>query len=210
VLADAVQFAGLYDYPVKDAFLPDMLLVSGAKLGANSGAALLFTGRNGSVAASALEALRKKEHWLPRVNIVEAAALVKAVEVVNQQRSNKWQIIGQINDFLRTELRDMLLPNGKKLILTVPGEYAAKNILHMILPGYQSGVLVRMFGQRGIMLSAGSACAAESAEPSAVLSALNYSKSDSYSGLRLSFSGSNTVEEAAVFVQTLRELLQNY
>ena len=210
VLADAVQFAGFYEYPVTEAFLPDMLLISGAKLGANSGAALLFTGRNGSVAASALEALRKKEHWLPRVNIVEAAALVKAVEVVNQQRSNNWQIIRQINDFLRTELRDMLLPNGKKLILTVPEEYAAKNILHMILPGYQSGVLVRMFGQRGIMLSAGSACAAESAEPSAVLSALNYSKSDSYSGLRLSFSGSNTIEEAAVFVQTLRELLQNY
>jgi cysteine sulfinate desulfinase/cysteine desulfurase-like protein len=134
-----------------------MLLVSGAKLGANSGAALLFTGRNGSAAATALEALRKKEHWLPRVNIVEAAALVKAVEVVNQQRSNKWQIIGQINDFLRTELRDMLLPNGKKLILTVPGEYAAKNILHMILPGYQSGVLVRMFAQHGVLLSAGSA-----------------------------------------------------
>ena len=210
VLADAVQFTGLYEYPVKEAFLPDMLLVSGAKLGANSGAALLCVGNVGCSIASSLETLRKKEHLLPRVNIVEAAALVKAVEIAHLQRSNDRQSIDRINGFLRAELRDMVLPNGKKLILTVPEEYAAKNILHMILPGYQSGVLVRMFGQRGIMLSAGSACAAESAEPSAVLSALNYSKSDSYSGLRLSFSGSNTIEEAAVFVQTLRELLQNY
>jgi cysteine desulfurase len=104
----------------------------------------------------------------------------------------------------------MLLPNGSKCRFTVPAEAGAGNILHFMLPGYQAGVLVRMFSAEDIMLSSGSACQSESDEPSAVLQALNYSKSDAYSGIRVSLSGENTREEAEIFVQKLQQILQDY
>ena len=94
--------------------------------------------------------------------------------------------------------------------MTVPADNSAVNILHIILPGYQAGVLVRMFSAEGIMLSSGSACQSESDEPSLVLQALKYSKSDSYSGLRISIAGSNTMEEAETLLVKLEKILKNY
>ena len=94
--------------------------------------------------------------------------------------------------------------------MTVPAESAANNILHLLLPGYQSGVLVRMFSAENIMLSAGSACQSETDEPSFILQALNFSKTDAFSGLRLSFSAENTLEEAGQFLLTMDKILRNY
>ena len=116
----------------------------------------------------------------------------------------------KINAMLRNELADMRLPNGEKVILTVPEEAGAENILHLLLPGYQAGVLVRMFAAADIMLSSGSACESESGEPSAVLTALGYNRKLAYSGLRLSFSGNNSCKEAEIFLQTLKNILQDY
>jgi len=154
--------------------------------------------------------LRKKEYLIGKSNIVQAAALVLSVQVNSIKQIESIEQVRQVNDFLRQRLDGMLLPNGRKCVFTVPEKDSAVNILHFILPGYQAGVLVRMFSAADIMLSSGSACQSESDEPSAVLQALNYSKSDSYSGIRLSFSGKNTLEEAEIFVQKLEKILKDY
>ena len=209
ILLDMVQSNMVYDFPAT-ALLPDLLLVSGAKMGSNSGAALLAMGKAAGLLKDKLHTLRHKLYCIGRSNIVEAAALVLASQVNAVQRVENFSLICRINRFLREKLNGMVLPNGKKCRLTVPASDSAVNILHLILPGYQAGVLVRMFSAKNIMLSSGSACQSESDEPSAVLTALGYSKSDSYSGLRISISGENTLQEAEIFVETLKDILQNY
>jgi len=208
IMLDAVQFARFYPYCAE--VLPDGLLISGAKLGAASGAALLVGGRHFTNVKNAFDDLRKRDYLIARSDPVSAAALVMAAKNIQESRAEELLRCREINHFLRSKLQDLVLPSGNKLQFTVPQEFAAENILHMILPGFQSGVLVRMFAQHGVLLSAGSACASESKEPSKVLQALNYSSKDSYSGLRLSFSGSNTLKEAEEFLQIFEQILKDY
>ena len=209
ILLDMVQSAGLETYP-QDAPLADLILISGAKMGAGSGAALLVASSKCKFLAEKFAALRQKDHLIGNTNVVQAAMLTLAAQVAALQRNEQSEKVSAINSFLRSNLENMPLPNGKKLHLTIPAECAAKNIVHIILPGYQSGVLVRMFSAENIMVSAGSACEAESGKPSAILTTLGYSQADAYSGLRVSFSGANTLTDAKIFLQVLKKLLQNY
>ena len=209
ILLDMVQSNMFYTFPA-NTVLPDLLLISGAKTGSDSGAALLAMNSSAALLKDKINDLRKKEYLIGKNNIVQAAALVLSVQVNNIKRIESVEQIQRLNGFLRSKLDGMLLPNGRKCIFTVPGEASAINILHFILPGYQAGVLVRMFSAENIMLSSGSACQSESDEPSAVLQALNYSKSDSYSGIRISLSGENTMQEAEFFVEKLQKILKDY
>ena len=209
ILLDMVQSNMLYDFPA-NALLPDLLLISGAKTGSGGGAALLAINSAAALLKEKFHELRKKEYLLGRSDAVQAAALVLSVQTNNIQKVDNLMQVRKINSFLRNRLDNMLLPNNRKCRLTVPAGMAAANILHFTLPGYQAGVLVRMFSAADIMLSSGSACQSESDEPSAILQALKYSKSDAFSGIRVSFSGQNTIAEAKVFLQKLTEILKNY
>ena len=74
----------------------------------------------------------------------------------------------------------------------------------------QGAVLVRMLSEEGVMASSGSACAAESPDPSPALLALGYKRNDAYSGLRLSFGGALAPEAAGILPAALEKVLQNY
>lgn len=209
ILLDAVQASALYEYP-SDAPLPDLMLVSGAKLGAPGGAALLAVGKHCSRFGKAMEKLRRNEHIISKADPLSAAMLTEAAEICVRSRTQNREKIAKVNDFLRSALSNYVLPNREKIKLTVPAEKSAVNILHFMLKGYQAGVLVRMFSKRNIMLSSGSACESESRDPSRVLSALKYSRSDAFSGLRISFAADNTISEAEQFLSTLAEITCDY
>ena len=74
----------------------------------------------------------------------------------------------------------------------------------------QGAVLVRMLSELGVMTSSGSACAAESPDPSPALLALGYRRNDAYSGLRLSFGGSPAPDTPDFLLAALEKVLQNY
>lgn len=209
ILLDAVQSAAHLAY--HNAWpLPDLLLISGAKLGSGSGAALIALNGCCQFMRQGFERLRKVEHLIGKNDPLQLQVLLCALQHHQLHRQQDAAAISELNRFLRSELEDMLLPNGRKIILTVPAAEAADNILHFILPGYQSGVLVRMFSEHGLLLSAGSACEAETAQPSRILSSLNYKRDLAYSGLRISLSAANTRSEAETFLQLLNQLLKNY
>ena len=209
ILLDMVQSGMFYDFP-SNAVLPDLIVISGAKMGSGSGAALLAINSAAKQLKDKFHELRKKEYLIGKTDIVQAAALTLAVQINAVRKAGNLEKIRSVNSFLRGKLEGMLLPNGQQCRLTVPTESAAANILHFTLPGYQAGVLVRMFSAGNIMLSSGSACQSESDQPSMILQALKYSRIDSYSGIRLSFSGSSTIAEAEEFLQKLTEILKNY
>ena len=79
-----------------------------------------------------------------------------------------------------------------------------------MMPGIQSAVIVRYLSKYSILSASGSACAAESQEPSIVLTSLGFSKADAFSGLRLSFSWNTKMEDVEKFFNTLEEILKKY
>ena len=83
----------------------------------------------------------------------------------------------------------------------------APHILCAAFPGVRSEVLLHSLEERGIYVSAGSACATHRKKESATLKALGCSKEEKESFLRFSFCAENTEEEIDELLSALGELL---
>jgi cysteine desulfurase len=77
----------------------------------------------------------------------------------------------------------------------------APHILALTLPGYKAEVLVRVLGDRGVCVSAGSAC--HRGKPSHVYAALGLSKPRRDGAFRVSFDRSTTTSDIDTFVSEL-------
>ena len=83
------------------------------------------------------------------------------------------------------------------------GKGEAPHILALTLPGYKAEVLVRVLGDMGVCVSAGSAC--HRGKPSHVYAAMGLDKPRRDGSFRVSFSGDTTREEVDAFLNALAE-----
>ena len=83
----------------------------------------------------------------------------------------------------------------------------APQILSISVMGVRSEVLLHSLEDKGIYISAGSACSSHKRKPSATLSAMGMSKDQIESTVRLSFCEENTIEEADYFLDTMKTLV---
>ena len=199
---DAAQGAGKLEFPECD-----LAAVSGAKLGVPGGGAALLLHpdwKGAAEFAAFADAYRKKEHRLSRVTPAVIMLLAFAAERREKTREEAYRGMRDSDAGLRARLA------GTKLRPTLPAGAASPYILHLTAPGMQGAVLVRMLSELGVMVSSGSACAAESPDPSPALLALGYGRNDGYSGLRLSFGGPIAPGDADFLSAALEKVLQNY
>jgi len=84
---------------------------------------------------------------------------------------------------------------------------AAPHIMSVTFDGIRSEVLLHALEERGIYVSAGSACSSHKRKPSAVLTAMGLPKADIESTVRFSFCEENSVQEIEYCVDTLNELV---
>ena len=202
-MLDSIQSSGKTAIPW-DAAKLDYIFVSGHKIGAPGGAAVLT--RNKAVRDNYLK-LRHQEYLTGRVEPATILAMVEAVKRRSTEGFYQEQV-GKLNLSLRKLLNAM--PSKIKPIITTEFGEASEYILHCRLPGFQSAVIVRMLSEAGFAVSSGSACAAEVGGPSAALTAMGFKRDDAYSGLRISFSEKNTIEEVESLVETLQKVLSDY
>ena len=79
------------------------------------------------------------------------------------------------------------------------------NIASVVLPGIRSETMLNELSGRGIYVSAGSACAANSKKKSLALEAFGVSASDADSTIRISLDHTNTEEDVAALLEGLAE-----
>ena len=202
---DAVQLAGKMSMKVP-ADHADLIALSGVKVGAPGGGALLVRKNRPWSAAflKSADAARHPLYTVPRVHAPEALSMACALKNRCAHLEATCAKMRSLNAFLREALA------GEGIVFTVPAEEASPFILHMYLPGKQGAVVVRMLSERGIHAGSGSACASESPSGSPALRALGYGGKKSFSGLRLSFGSDFDREQAEFLVKNLREVLKNY
>lgn len=82
----------------------------------------------------------------------------------------------------------------------VPG--GAPHVLALTMAGYKSEVLVRVLGDQGICVSAGSAC--HKGKPSHVYAAMPLNKAQRDGAFRISFSGDSSREDVDLFISALQ------
>ncbi len=211
-LVDTVQAAGKLSIPWADAEL-DFCFISGHKFGSIGGAAMLYrdkTMANGTKFSSFFKTLREKDYLLGRPEPLTELTMVSAFQRCFANLEQHSGIVAQLNLQLRNELESITLPNRKKLIFTVAPEDSSPYIVHLLLPGFQGAVLVRMLSEHNIAVSAGTACAAETNNPGKTLPAMGYKKNDGYSTLRISLWHNTTETMIEKFTRVFKQLLADY
>ena len=200
-LVDTIQSLCKISVPVGEDG-PGMLLLSGCKIGSPAGGAVMAA----PGFADEFKKLRFQEHLVSRVNPAVSAVLARQVHYLSGERE---KIYGKAKE-LSTVLRQALESLGKECVPTVPPEKASPFIVHARFPGREGAVLARMLSAKGIMVSAGSACSAESGGPSKALAAMGFTGQDAYSALRISLWKENTLNDINIFIDALKESLKNY
>ncbi|MBQ9058106.1 MAG: cysteine desulfurase [Atopobiaceae bacterium] len=79
----------------------------------------------------------------------------------------------------------------------------------VVAPGLESESLIVRLDECGFGVSAGSACASGSLEPSHVLSAMGLTKDEAFGALRISFDERVSASELDVFVEALTKVVQS-
>ena len=134
-------------------------------------------------------------------NVPGAVGLAKAAEIIcGRMEANAAHL---------TALRDRLAAGVATLgtVLSPGGQLGAPHILNVSFPGVRSEVLLHALEERGIYVSAGSACSSHRKSGSSTLRAIGCSEEERESALRFSFCADNTIEEVDVALEALAELL---
>ena len=199
---DAIQAFGKYRiYPKKMGI--DLLSVSGHKIHGPKGVGFLYINEKAKIQTQILGGgqqggMRSGTDNVPGIAGLGAAA-VEIYKNLEENVENMYRLKEYIAQGLE-KIGDIRI-NGMDL------REGAPQILSISVMGVRSEVLLHSLEERGIYVSAGSACSSHKRKPSATLAAMGMSKDQIESTVRLSFCEENTIEEADYFLQVMGELV---
>jgi cysteine desulfurase len=191
---DAVQGYLKVPFTVKSLGV-DLLTISGHKIGAPKGIGALYV-KNGVKWKPLMLGGGQESGMRPGTEpTAQIAAFAKAAQLGDQEKEAAWARMKELKAYTVEQL-SLRLPEA---VQVVQGE--APHILCLSLPGYKSEVMVRVLGDQGICVSAGSACHRGGA--SHVFHALPVPKAVKDGAFRVSFGPENTQEEVDKLVDAL-------
>lgn len=197
VHTDAVQ--GFLKVPFTPAQLGvDLLTVSGHKVGAPKGIGALYI-RKGLRPVPLLRGGGQERGLRSGTEpTAQIAGFAAACSLGQTQLEQERAAIAA----LKTEALSLLTQALPELAVISPGD--APHICSVSLPGYPSEMLLRELGDRGICVSAGSAC--HKGKPSHVLAAMGLPKRVAMGALRVSFSHENGLQDVLALRDALVEI----
>lgn len=199
---DAVQgFGKARIYPKKMGI--DMLSASAHKIHGPKGVGLLYLREGAKVSPVMYGGGQQRGLRSGTENLPGIAGFAKAAELVYGSLE---QDVGRMYA-LREELTDSVKKMDDVVINSCPGMEGAPHIVSVSFRGVRSEVLLHALEERGIYVSAGSACAAHKPQPSATLKAVGVEKELLQSTIRFSLSGFTTQEEIAYTCRSLEEIV---
>lgn len=190
--ADAVQAIGRIPFRPNELGL-DLAALSGHKFGAGMGAGILWKRRGVTLEPRAYGGGQELDLRPGTENVPAIAACALALELAVREQAE----FARRSATLARELwRGLVacLPGVRLIGPPLDSPRRLPNTLCVLVPGTDGKVLVTRLDLAGLEVSAGSACASGSVEPSHVLTALGLARDEARSGLRLSL-GRNTNEE---------------
>lgn len=199
---DAIQAFGKYwIYPKRMGI--DMLSVSGHKIHGPKGVGILYAGERVKINPILFGGDQQRGLRSGTENVPGVVGIAKAAEEIYQGFDEKIEKLYQLRERFIKEVEQ--LPNVQ---VNGPKDQAgAPHIVSVSFAGVRSEVLLHALEDRGVYVSAGSACSAHKRGSSATLNAIGLDKKLLDSTLRFSFSVESTQEEADYCVQVLSELL---
>lgn len=142
-------------------------------------------------------------------NVPMIAGMAKALKMTMAEREQNETYLYE----LRRRMWEQLAAYPEFIMTGTKDERGmAPHIVHFCFPGVRSEVMVHALEKHGLYISTRSACSSGDLEPSRVLQAMGYDNKTAESGLRISFSAQQTMEEmdqaAALCIETAKALRQ--
>lgn len=131
-------------------------------------------------------------------NLIGIAGFARAC---TEARENAERDAAHMDELYRHAL-DVLPEAGVRLNLPAN---AAGHIVSLTLPGIRSETMLHFLSEKGIFVSAGSACSSHAHGPSGTLLAFGLSPADADRTLRVSFGAQNTVDDIDRLADALRD-----
>lgn len=208
--ADAVQAFGKYEIFPKKMNI-DLLSISSHKIHGPKGCGALYVNSKVRVAPMILGGGQQKGFRSGTDNVPGAAGLGLAAENAYKNLSENTARMMEIKDYLSDKLLEYsqkgLFGKCQVRINSQKGTLSAPHILSASFVPVKSEVLLHALEEKGIYVSAGSACASNRNKESHVLKAIGLDKKTADCTLRFSFSKDNTLKEADYLLESLKEIL---
>ena len=204
---DAVQGFGKYKiYPKKMGI--DMLSVSGHKIHGPKGIGFIYINEKAKVKPIIFGGEQQKNMRSGTENVPGIAGLAKAAEMLYSRFDEDHARLCACKRRFIEGVRELDQVTVNGLLPDAPyGEGTAAHIVSVSFAGVRSEVLLHALEDKGIYVSAGSACSAHKPQPSATLKAIGVDKSLLDSTIRFSFSVFTTEEEIDVCLRALYNIV---
>ncbi len=199
---DAIQAFGKYRiYPKKMGI--DLLSVSGHKIHGPKGVGFLYINEKAKVKPQILGGGQQNGMRSGTDNVPGIAGLGAAIEGIYKNFEENVEHMYQLKERMAEGLSSIenVKINGMSL------REGAPQILSVSFMGIRSEVLLHTLEERGIYVSAGSACSSHKRKASGTLTAMGLSSEQKESTVRISFCEENTFEEVDYCLEVLREVV---
>lgn len=199
---DAVQGYGKFRiYPKRMKI--DLLSASGHKIHGPKGVGFLYVDEKVKIRPISYGGGQQSGMRSGTENVPGAAGLAKAVELVYGNLDRDVERMYRIKKAFVEGIRriDDVVINGHG------DETGAPHVVSVSFKGVRSEVILHALEDKGIYVSAGSACSARKPQPSATLQAMGVPKELLGSTIRFSFSIFTTMEEINYTLQTLYDII---
>lgn len=199
---DAVQGFGKFRiYPKRMNI--DMLSASAHKIHGPKGVGFLYVNEKAKLKPIIFGGGQQNGMRSGTENVPGAAGLAKAAELVYANLEQDRERLYRMKQAFEEGV--MRLDNVKINGLT--GRESSPHVVSVSVWGIRSEVLLHALEDRGIYVSAGSACSARKPQPSATLKAIGVEKELLDSTIRFSFSVFTTMEEINYTLQAMYEII---
>lgn len=201
---DAVQGYGKSRIYVKRMKI-DMLSVSAHKIHGPKGTGFLYVGDKVKIRPVVFGGGQERGLRSGTENVPAIAGMARAAEEIYRNLDEDAERMYE----LRARLEEGIMRLENVRFNTLPGRESAPHVLSVSFAGVRSEVLLHALEDKGIYVSAGSACASNHPETSgsATLRAIGLEKELLNSTIRFSLSPFTTEEEINYTVQALEELV---
>ncbi len=199
---DAVQGYGKFRIHPKKMKI-DLLSVSGHKIHGPKGVGFLYVDEKVKIKPVIFGGGQQSGIRSGTENVPGIAGLAKAVELIygnlDQDAAKMYQMKKAFVEGVR-QIDDVIV-NGH------PDETGAPHVVSVSFRGVRSEVILHALEDKGIYVSAGSACSAHKPQPSATLQAMGIDKELLGSTIRFSFSVFTTMDEINYTLRTMYDII---
>lgn len=199
---DAVQGFGKFRIYPKKMYI-DLLSVSGHKIHGPKGVGFLYVGERVKLHPIVFGGGQQGGVRSGTENVPGIAGLGLACRKVYEKLEEDNERMYRLREKLMEGVSDI----GNVQINGCPGREGAPHVASISFRGVKSEVLLHALEDRGICVSAGSACAAKHPRPSETLKAMGVERALLESTLRFSLSLFTTEEEIVYTLHTLHEIV---